>query len=54
MSGFSDVIAACIGGGRVVCKKGALARVDFEDTAGLEGYLVWLLPPRVLHREHGG
>jgi phosphohistidine phosphatase len=45
---FSAIIAGCIGGGRVECKKGALARVDFQDPASLAGLLVWLLPPRVL------
>lgn len=45
---FSIVISACIGGGRVECKKGGLARVDIEDPAALTGLLVWLLPPRVL------
>jgi phosphohistidine phosphatase len=45
---FSTVIAACIGGGRVDCKKGGLARVDFLDASSLKGLLVWLLPPRVL------
>jgi phosphohistidine phosphatase len=45
---FSTVIAACMGGGRVDCKKGGLARVDFLDASSLKGLLVWLLPPRVL------
>ena len=45
---FSTVIAACIGGGRVDCKKGGLARVDFLDATSLKGLLVWLLPPRIL------
>jgi phosphohistidine phosphatase len=45
---FSSVISACIGGGRVECKKGGLARVDIADPASLSGLLVWLLPPRVL------
>ena len=45
---FSTVIAACIGGGRVECKKGGLARVDFQDPSSLSGVLAWLLPPRVL------
>lgn len=42
---FSLVVGALIGGGRVVCKKGGLARVDVAD-GGLDGgELVWLLPP---------
>jgi phosphohistidine phosphatase len=45
---FSNVISACIGGGRVECKKGGLARVDIEDPDTMAGLLVWLLPPRVL------
>ena len=45
---FSRVIASCIGGGRIECKKGALARIDVEDPGKLSGTLVWLLPPRVL------
>jgi phosphohistidine phosphatase len=45
---FSRVIAACIGGGSVECKKGSLARVDMDDISSLTGVLVWLLPPRVL------
>ncbi|MGA2479652.1 MAG: phosphohistidine phosphatase SixA [Spirochaetia bacterium] len=45
---FSAAIAACIGGGRVECKKGALARVDFDTPDLSSGVLVWLLPPRVL------
>jgi phosphohistidine phosphatase len=44
---FSGTIAACIGGGRVECKKGALVRVDF-DPDSFSGTLIWLLPPRVL------
>ncbi len=34
-------------GGRVICKKGGLARVDIDDEAALRGQLVWLLPPRL-------
>jgi phosphohistidine phosphatase len=45
---FSEVIAACIGGGRIECKKGGLARVDIDDPSSLHGVLVWLIPPRVL------
>lgn len=42
---FSRVVGALIGGGRVVCKKGGLARVDVADGGLGEGELVWLLPP---------
>jgi phosphohistidine phosphatase len=45
---FSSTIAACIDGGRVEIKKGALARVDIDNPDSLSGILVWLLPPRVL------
>ena len=45
---FSRVISACIGGGRVECKKGSLARVDMDDPRSLAGVLAWLLPPRAL------
>jgi phosphohistidine phosphatase len=45
---FSRVISACIGGGRVECKKGSLVRVDMGAPPSLTGTLVWLLPPRVL------
>jgi phosphohistidine phosphatase len=45
---FSQVISACIGGGRVECKKGALARVDIDDPRSPSGTLAWLVPPRVL------
>jgi phosphohistidine phosphatase len=45
---FSEVIAACIGGGRVECKKGGVARVDITDPLRPRGSLLWLLPPRVL------
>lgn len=44
---FSATIAELIGGGRVVCKKGGLARVDVEVVDGRlrSGALVWLLAP---------
>ena len=45
---FSSTISACIQGGRMECKKGGLARVDFDDPGSLTGTLVWLLPPRVM------
>jgi phosphohistidine phosphatase len=49
--GHEPEFSATIGeltGGRVVCKKGSLARVDVDDPGVLRGELVWLLPPRVL------
>ena len=45
---FSATIAACIDGGRVECKKGSLARIDFDNPDARSGVLAWLLPPRVL------
>lgn len=45
---FSETIEACIGGGRVECKKGGLARLDITDPLRPRGSLLWLLPPRVL------
>jgi phosphohistidine phosphatase len=47
---FSQMISHLTGGGRLVMKKGGLARVDLEDPASLRGTLVWLLPPKVLER----
>lgn len=50
---FSSTIAQLIGGGRVVCKKGGLARVDVELDGGrlVDGELVWLLAPAQLAGE---
>ncbi len=45
---FSTVISQIIGGGRVLLKKGALARVDVEFNDELRGDLIWLLPPKIL------
>ena len=47
---FSATIATLIGGGRVVMKKGGLARVDV-DPETMTGELVWLLAPKVLIAE---
>lgn len=47
---FSDTIGA-LTGGRVVCKKGGLARVDVDDDRLAGGRLVWLVPPAILVRE---
>jgi phosphohistidine phosphatase len=45
---FSETIGA-LTGGRVVVKKGGLARVDLEpESSNLAGDLVWLIPPKVL------
>ncbi len=45
---FTETIGACIGGGRVECKKGGLAKVDLKDPLRPRGTLQWLLPPRLL------
>ncbi len=48
--GLSMTIGALIGGGRVVCKKGSLARVDLYSVEPPRGELLWLLPPKALAR----
>lgn len=48
---FSNTIAALIGGGRLVMKKGGVALIEIQDEAAPSGELVWLLPPRVLVAE---
>jgi phosphohistidine phosphatase SixA len=50
---FSTVIGQLIGAGRIVCKKGGLARVDLKSPHELPGELVWLLPPRLLVMKSG-
>ncbi len=45
---FSETIGACIGGGRVECKKGSFVRLSITDPLRPRGTLVWLLPPRIL------
>jgi phosphohistidine phosphatase len=45
---FSETISQVTGGGRLMMKKGALAYVEIEDPASLEGVLVWLIPPKAL------
>jgi phosphohistidine phosphatase len=45
---FSTAVGALIGGGRVVCKKGGLARVDAADGDLEAAELVWLVPPSQL------
>jgi phosphohistidine phosphatase len=47
---FSLTVGSLIGGGRVVCKKGGLARVDVVGASSGGGELVWLLPPKDLTR----
>jgi phosphohistidine phosphatase len=47
---FSETIGA-LTGGRVIVKKGGLARVDLQpDSGSLTGDLVWLIPPKALIR----
>jgi phosphohistidine phosphatase len=47
---FSQTIAQLVGGGRVVMKKGGLARVDLDASDPPGGALVWLLGPKALTR----
>jgi phosphohistidine phosphatase len=47
---LSGVIAQLTGGGRVVMKKGGLARVDIDSADATRGTLVWLVPPGALPR----
>jgi phosphohistidine phosphatase len=47
---FSLTISALTGGGRILLKKGGLARVDLTSSEPLQGELVWLLPPKVMTR----
>ncbi len=45
---FSAVVGRLIGGGRVECRKGSLARVRLDDPTAGGGILVCLLPPEQL------
>jgi phosphohistidine phosphatase len=45
---FSTVIGHVIGGGRVVVKKGGLARIDVTAFHPIRGELVWMIAPKVL------
>jgi phosphohistidine phosphatase len=47
---FSGLIGALTGGGRILLKKGGLARVDLETVGDGAGTLVWLLPPLALRK----
>jgi phosphohistidine phosphatase len=47
---FSETISHLTGGGRVAMKKGALAYVQLDDAAPLQGTLVWLIPAKALER----
>jgi phosphohistidine phosphatase len=44
---FSETVGALIGGGKVVMKKGGLARLDVYLRKPLRGALVWMIAPRV-------
>lgn len=48
---FSTTIGGLVGGARMVCKKGGLARVDVDEETLGGGELVWLVPPVFLARE---
>ncbi len=45
---MSEVLSEVIGGGDLVMKKGALARVDLHSIARPRGELRWLLTPKLL------
>ncbi len=45
---FSSTIISLTGLGRVVMKKGGLARVDVTAERPMRGYLLWLLTPKVM------
>ena len=45
---FSQTVSDLIGGGRLVFKKGSLARVDIMHPSPLKGELIWLVPPKLL------
>jgi len=47
---LSLTVGSLIGGGRVVCKKGGLVRVDVDLASAGDGELIWLLPPKDLTR----
>jgi phosphohistidine phosphatase len=48
---LSEVIAGVVDGGKIVMKKGSLARIDMHSVEPLNGSLVWLLAPKVLTLE---
>jgi phosphohistidine phosphatase len=45
---MSATVGRIIGGGRVDFKKGAIACVEFADSASCSGTLLWLTPPKLL------
>ena len=47
---FSKTVSELIGGGRIVMKKGGLARIDVISRSPLRGELVWMLSPKVMAR----
>ncbi len=47
---FSQTISDLTGGGRIICKKGGLARVDLINADPPQGELVWLIPPKAMSR----
>lgn len=44
---FSETVGELVGGGKVVMKKGGLARLDVYSRKPLRGALVWLISPKV-------
>jgi len=47
---LSTTVAELIGGGRIVMKKGGMARIDVVSRSPLRGELVWMLTPKVMAR----
>lgn len=47
---FSAVIGSLIGGGRIVMKKGGLARIDVIGYHPIKGELAWMITPKVFDR----
>lgn len=47
---FSKVMASLIGGGRIIMKKGGLARIDVTAYQPLRGELMWLMTPKLFEQ----
>ncbi len=44
---FSKVMSNLIGGGRIIMKKGGIARIDISAYQPLRGELMWLITPKI-------
>lgn len=47
---FSKVMSDLIGGGRIVMKKGGIARIDVSAYQPMRGELMWLITPKVFEQ----